>query len=313
MSESKDVVISVIVPVYNVQNYLKRCLDSLICQTFKKIEIILVDDGSTDDSLSICQSYQKKDPRIKIIIQENSGLSAARNSGLKMANGKYLMFVDSDDFVSRDYCKIALEGIKKYKCDILLFDLYYVVDGTKNLQTQKYKSGILDKKNAMDIIIADSHVFNKIYVKSVFSKIYFPVGKNYEDILTMYKLINKANKVAYEACSLYFYVQRKNSIMSSLSEKNLGFLLKANLERLSFYEENFPSLASLVEIEVLKASIRFLVYSSKNNEMNIIANKILNTNQNVSKLEIKYRFAIELYKIFPKLTLKFLKLMKRKV
>lgn len=310
MLKNKDAIISIIVPVYNVRDYLEKCLDSLIYQTLKQIEIILVDDGSTDDSLEICRKYQEKDSRITVISQKNGGLSAARNSGIEVAKGKYLMFVDSDDFVAKNYCKSALEGIKRYQCDILLFDLYYVVNGVNNLQTQNYKNGILSKKSAMSIIIGDSHAVNKIYTKSVFSKIRFPVGKNYEDILTMYRLVDNASRVAYMAQPLYYYVQRKNSIMSSLSEKNLGFLLKANIQRLKFYKEKFPSLIPLVEREELKAAIRFIVYSNKDNTLNTYADRILKNSKKLPKMEMKYVFAINMYKWFPNVTLKLLKSLK---
>ena len=110
---TEQALVSIVVPVYNRHNYLAECLDSLMVQTYRNLEIILVDDGSTDDSLAICQSYAKKDARIKVIAQENAGVATARNTGVQAAIGQYLMFVDSDDYVAKNYCELAVNALQE--------------------------------------------------------------------------------------------------------------------------------------------------------------------------------------------------------
>ena len=171
--------ISVIVPVYNVEKYLNKCVDSIINQTFKDIEIILVDDGSTDSSPKICDDYTKVDSRIKVVHQKNSGLSAARNTGIRQSSGKYLAFIDSDDYISKDFCEILYNSITREKADVSCINLEtvredgYVIVTTndKDKLQSNYKKYVYNKKQILKEILLrekiDSRVCTKLYKRNI--------------------------------------------------------------------------------------------------------------------------------------------------
>ncbi len=172
--------ISVIVPVYNTEDYLRQCLDSLSAQTMENIEIIVVDDGSTDRSPKICDEYAEKDPRMIVIHRENGGLSAARNSGLDIAQGEYVLFVDSDDWVEPDFCKVPLDAARQTGADLVIFQRMWHREGEEaELQPPFPETGIADKGKILtkwwDIVGVIS--WNKLYRRSLFSNLRFPEGK----------------------------------------------------------------------------------------------------------------------------------------
>lgn len=209
--------ISVIIPVYNVKKYLKRCLDSVINQTYKNIEIILVNDGSTDNSLKICEDYQKKDKRIIIINQKNSGLSAARNKGLDIAKGKYICFIDSDDYVTCDYVFYLYKLIKKDNFDFSACSTKLIIN---NIYTDNYDEEIiyeLDPKEALKLLLDNNNkitlsAWGKLYKKEIFKNIKYPVGKIYEDIETTGNIILNSKKIIYSTAPKYNYCIRNDSI-----------------------------------------------------------------------------------------------------
>ena len=213
--------ISVIVPVYNVEPYLKRCLDSIINQSMKDIEILIIDDGSTDKSGEICEEYAGLDNRIKVTHQNNHGLSYARNTGLDQAQGKYIMFVDSDDYVERDFCKIPYEIAEKNDAEIVIFH-HHTFEKNKEIQKSNanISQGPKTKQEAIDLIqhISEHCVWNKMFRSTLFDSIRFPDGY-YEDIGIVYKLILASNSIYYCKDMLYNYVRRDNSISSSLNSK----------------------------------------------------------------------------------------------
>lgn len=221
--------ISVIVPVYNVENYLSRCVDSIINQTYSNLEIILVDDGSTDSSGIICDEYKKKDKRIIVIHQENGGLSQARNSGMKVMKGKYVTFVDSDDYISPDYIKYLFNLIVRYKADIsiCLYRNFYE-DGTleRKKKNKRISIGLFSGQEAAVDLCYQKHIPNsacgKLYNSELFHNIVYPVGKLYEDLGTTYKLFLLSNKVVFSPIEKYYYFQRQDSIMHfKFSKKNM--------------------------------------------------------------------------------------------
>ena len=169
-----DDLISVIIPVYNVEKYLKECLDSVINQTHKNIEIILIDDGSTDNSGKICDEYRKKDDRIIVIHKSNEGLSSARNDGLIHAKGKYIQFIDSDDYVNRDMLEITYSIIKKYNADVVTFSHYILNDGKAICDCSKEEK-VLNKMEAMKELLLDNKIRNysweKLWKKELFQDI----------------------------------------------------------------------------------------------------------------------------------------------
>lgn len=210
--------ISVIVPVYNVDKYLERCIDSILGQSYKQIEIILVDDGSSDRSGKICDSYARSDFRVRVIHKENGGLSSARNRGIDMAQGEYLVFVDSDDYVEKDYVKILLNLIIKYDVDMSVVGQRIV---NSRREIKKNNSRIIEEKRlavveALDSILTEKYFTvsanGKLYKRVLFDGARYPEGKLYEDNGCTYKLIMKCNAVAYSNVELYHYCMRCDSI-----------------------------------------------------------------------------------------------------
>ncbi len=224
--------VSVIVPVYNVEKYLKKCLDSLIAQTIDNYEIILVDDGSPDNCGMICDEYASKYSNIRVIHQQNQGLSMARNNGIKKAKGKYLAFVDSDDFISKEMLEYLYNNCEKNNAEIGICN-YNLIDEDNNvinlakekqdeiLSAKETLRRLLYKKYDIDVISC-----NKIFKKELFNDISFPKGKLFEDYQTITKVISKSNKVFKTYKSFYYYLQRSNSI-NSINLKNKIFNKKS--------------------------------------------------------------------------------------
>jgi len=237
--------ISIIVPVYNVEKYLESCLESIINQTYKNLEIILVDDGSTDESGNICDKYANKDKRIKVIHKKNGGLSDARNIGIKESTGKYLTFVDSDDYIVNDYVEYLFNLIKKYKTNMSICTYSIVTTSGKHILTNDgFIEQNMKKIKALDCLLCEKgftvSACAKMYSKDLFKNIEFPVGKLCEDNGTTYKLIDKCDYVAYGEKSKYLYFKRDNSIMTSkfnIKKFDLIELVDIMSEELSKYSE----------------------------------------------------------------------------
>ncbi len=225
-----DELISVIVPVYNVEKYLEACINSILCQTYKNIEIILVDDGATDRSGKICDLYLKKDSRIKVIHKENGGLSDARNYGMKAATGECLVFVDSDDIVSADYVLHLYQLCKVNKTEIAVCQFCHCTNQSNAkftlCQTQKVyssKAAIINMLYQKDILVS---VWSKIFRRKIFDQTEFPVGLLFEDSAVMYRLFEKAKSIVVSDAKLYGYVHRNDSITTKkFSKKNLDILI----------------------------------------------------------------------------------------
>lgn len=224
--------ISVIVPVYNVEKYLDDCLNSIINQNFKgSYEIICVNDGSTDNSLLILQQYQRKYPRIKIISQDNKGLSAARNTGLKYANGKYVFFIDSDDFlIDNDVFETIYNESELNQLDVLVADFEFIYeDRKKNYRIKRkniIKNRVMTGKDFYDIGMKTSSirsvVWNKLYKRELFIKnnLMFKEGILHEDMEFTPRMYQYANKVKYIDKIIIGYRQREGSIMSTSTSSN---------------------------------------------------------------------------------------------
>ncbi len=242
--------ISVVVPVYNVEKYLERCILSIINQTYQNLEIILVDDGSTDNSGVICDEFAQKDPRIKVIHKENGGLSDARNAGIKAASGDYIGFIDSDDYISHQMYEKLLVTLEENKADISICNYVYVDEITgeedkKMSSLSPIKTEVLTKHQGYEKLNAyvDGYSFyvtawNKLYKKELFSDILFAKGKLHEDEFIVHKLFEKCEKIAVTEDILYFYVIRQGSIMNSkATEKSLD-IIEAMMDRYYFYLKN---------------------------------------------------------------------------
>ena len=212
MKENKDL-ISVIVPVYNVEKYIRRCLDSIVNQTYSNLEIILIDDGSKDASGKICDEYAKKDNRITVIHKKNGGLSDTRNVGINAAKGKYITFVDSDDIICCDYIEHLYYLLKKYNCKMSISGLEIVP--SKNKKNDKYIEEKIEKTEALRRLLVDDisvSSCSKLYEISLFKDVHFPKGKLYEDNGTTYKLIEKCDSIGYSNKKIYKYYRNSNSI-----------------------------------------------------------------------------------------------------
>ena len=218
--------ISIIVPIYNVEKYIKKCINSLLNQTYKDIEIILVEDGSPDNCRNICDEYGAKDKRINVIHQKNEGVSAARNNGTNIATGEYIMYVDGDDYIEKTACEELVKIINKYKADIICFNCNKIDLNGKKIIGKVYANSYTDTGN-VDVLTYEQAMidnlyrnkiryepWNKIYKKELVNKVKFPLGMLAEDFATFYKFLQKSNKIVHYDRCLYNYVIREGSTMN---------------------------------------------------------------------------------------------------
>lgn len=204
--------ISVIVPIYNIEEYLIKCVNSIINQTYKNLEILLINDGSTDNCLEICNKLQKNDSRIKVYSKSNGGISDARNYGLVRASGKYVCFVDSDDYIDAMMIEKLYKKIKQENADVCSCDVIAISSNQESKVSRRYKHKMLD-----DVYYGNGFVWNKIYKKSLIENIFFDTTIHiYEDLLFNYTILSKKEvKYVFIKEPLYYYVQRNGSIMHS--------------------------------------------------------------------------------------------------
>lgn len=236
--------ISVIIPVYNVEKYLKQCIESVLNQTYENLEIILIDDGTKDNSGIICDDYSKKDNRIKVVHQKNMGLSGARNTGLKIATGDYISFIDSDDFIDNKMFEVMILALKENNADIVECGTIfcneigeYIKENTiNNIRTYKNEEQIKELLTTGDITTTS---WGKLYKRELFKNFEFPLGKYHEDTFTTYKLLHLSQKTTILNKGFYHYRQVDGSIMnSSFKLKHLDSI-EATLERSKFIEKNY--------------------------------------------------------------------------
>ena len=220
MLENK--IVSVIVPVYNVEKYLNRCVYSIVKQTYQDLEIILVDDGSKDLSGKIADQWAQKNPKIKVIHKNNEGLSAARNRGIEEAKGDYLLFVDSDDWIHEDMISAMVKKIEKV--DIVCCGMMHAFKN-QMIPTKWFdKEYVLSSKQALNLLVDNtiltSHIPRNLYRRELFEKIRFPEGKIFEDLRTSHKLIMQADSVYIVPDYYYYYFMRENSITNIVRLEN---------------------------------------------------------------------------------------------
>lgn len=275
--------ISIILPVYNVEEYIETCLKSIRNQSFEKYEVIIVNDGSTDGSLAICQKYEF-DSRFRIFSKENGGLSSARNYGLNYASSKYVCFVDSDDYLDKNYLSILLDNIEKNKADISVCNFYYEFND-KLVLRDSVRNGIYLFNNIdaiKEIYKFDSYgvgVWNKLFKLKLFENIKFPEGKISEDYFVMYRIFIKAEKIVYNSTPLYHYIQRVGSITKS---RIIRYdVLESALEFFDF-SMKYPELLDWAKCNVVFSAIGLydtglfngtLTKDDKNKLLGIIKNK----------------------------------------
>lgn len=211
--------ISIIIPVYNVAPFLSQCIQSVLDQTYTHLEVIIVDDGSTDESPAICDKFAKLDTRIKVIHKKNGGLSDARNAGLDIASGDFIGFVDSDDWIENDMYETLYNLLNKYQADISAC-AHYIEYGTKTKAVFESKEIItFNHKDAMMALIKDkiirNYVWEKLYKRELFNNLRFPVGKSFEDAALSYKIFYRANKTVLIQAPKYHYRIRSGSLTNT--------------------------------------------------------------------------------------------------
>mgnify|MGYP004474824189 CR=1 FL=1 len=279
MNENK--LISVIVPVYKVEQYLDRCINSLVNQSYSHIEIILVDDGSPDRCYQICEDWAQRDLRIKVVHKTNGGLSDARNMGLEIAGGSYICFVDSDDYVAKRYIEVLYNLISNNHTEMSAVSYKEVFSVKQEKDDNIIKEELITVFDGNDAIrqlfsnnTFSNYAWNKMYKRELFENVRFPVGRKMEDLGTTYKLLLNAKRIAYSTEVLYYYYQREDSILHKV---NLDFyrdkflLSKERYEKIqSIYPElkendffylgvlleTYPKLNGLIEYDWIDATKR---------------------------------------------------------
>lgn len=289
----KNILVSVVVPIYNVEQYLQKCLNSIRNQTYKNLEILLINDGTKDNSLEICNKNAKKDERIKVVSQKNGGLSKARNTGLKKATGEYICFIDADDFIDEHYIEYMLRNVIESDSDICACDFYYINEDEETWSKNVIKNNqeftnieaicdILGEKQTTEVM-----AWNKLYKRSLFidNNIIFPVGKLHEDNFTTYKLYYFAKKITLINDKLYYYLQRNNSIMSQkFNIKRLEILDAVKETRDFFKNYNLKIDTKLIDCYELSIILNLVNTMMRNNydgkERQELIDKIKNSKKN---------------------------------
>lgn len=237
--------VSIILPVYNVQDYLETSIQSVLSQTHTSFELIIVNDGSTDSSLEICRHYANTDNRIKLINKSNGGLSSARNAGLDVADGDYVYFLDSDDYIDTNTIQIMVQEKEKLQVGCLVAGHINVKEDGIVYNERKKSTRIYSGKNFVHCMVnprrIGAYAWGKLFDRNLFSTLRFPVGLLYEDIMTIPWAIYDLDKVAYISTPLYMYRQREGSILNSYSEKRSDEIL-AYCKLIDFADEKHDAI-----------------------------------------------------------------------
>lgn len=240
--------ISAIVPIYKVEKYLRRCVDSILRQSYRNLEVILVDDGSPDQCGSICDEYAKNDERVVVLNKENGGLSSARNAGIDIAKGQFIGFVDSDDYIDENMYELLYVALKDSGCLLSVCGTTYEFEDGKSIRkTEGGDKRILPFPDALvemnQYRLFDMAAWSKLYARELFDEIRFPEGLLSEDFFIMYKIFERADKIAYISDPVYHYIQRQNSI-SRNKKINTDFELAAKAQ-MEYLDSRHPDLSDL--------------------------------------------------------------------
>ncbi len=270
--------ISVIIPVYNVENYLYKCVNSILCQTYKDIEIILIDDGSTDSSSSICDELKTMDNRIVVIHKNNGGLSSARNAGLKIAKGEYISFVDSDDLIHPQTFEIFFKTLIDTHSDIVFSDLFRFTEYESIINFNNFSNYEICEYTTIDSLVHLLHntipsiipACAKLYKRELFNNIHFPENKLHEDEFVAHKLLSASRKTSYIKLPLYYYYRgNTNSICASkMDDKRFSDIIDAYNDRIDFIKKHHNELYEDSLVIILNKSAylitKYKSYLSKN-------------------------------------------------
>ena len=311
----KEKFVSVIVPIYNVESYLKECIESILAQTWKNYEVILVDDGSTDLSGKLCDAYVNENDNVRVIHKENGGLSSARNAGIEVSVGNYVAFVDSDDIIHPDYLKVLVEIAESQEADLVACDFIkgencqWIQDPAPQIEI-RLGENILRKMNDKDVIVTVA--WNKLYQRKFFDKygLRYPEGKIHEDMFLTPQVLYHANKMVITNQKLYFYRQRENSIMNTaFSLKQLDGL-EAILFRIKLFEKWNETQLQQKEYEGLIRKGRYLYKKIKTADENLypdICKKIRDEMKSILRnptafhgLSLEYKLKLFYFLLFEK-------------
>lgn len=302
--------ISVVVPIYKVENYLTKCVNSIINQTYKNLEIILVDDGSPDNCPKMCDDLAKLDPRIRVIHKNNGGLSDARNTGIEFASGKYIAFIDSDDYIHERYIEVLYDNIISTNSDLSICGFKEVFENSPDFSQQPVTISnieMLSNKQIFNNFYKKGVLFivawNKLYKTSLFkdSNIRYPFGKIHEDEFVAHEILNQCKNVCICNTPLYFYLQRPSSIMGQTkTEKNLA-IFEALDNRCDFFKtlnkrlyvksiSSFISTLTCVYFEI-KKDVKPVVLS-------VLKNFLVKHKSGVKSISRKMKFKLFLFDHF---------------
>lgn len=299
--------ISVVIPLYNVDRYLSRCLDSVVAQTYKNLEILLIDDGSTDRGPSICDEYATKDPRIVVVHKENGGLSDARNKGIDEMTGTYVTFIDSDDYVDEDYVETLYNMIAEDNTKLSICSHRVLYDTGKIIEKATGERSVLDSKTVLERILYDEGIdlssWAKLYSSELFMDVRFPVGRVFEDSATTYKLVDLCDRVSLNSVSKYNYMIRSNSISTSKFTSKKMDLITATDEMTAYIAGKYPDLQKACDRRLMYAYLSTLSQlvkdTSKHKEESVLMNYINSNKKRVLKdRRIPKRDRLALYSLF---------------
>lgn len=264
--------VSIIVPIYNVSKYLDECINSLLKQTYENLEVILVDDGSTDGSYELCKLYAKKDKRVKAFHKENGGVSSARNFGLDNATGDYISFVDSDDYLNKNCVSFCIDVFEKQKVDFVCFSAMNYYDKIPYVKFKNDLAVLNKSKIFKEYLRLGCGVCDKIFKSSLWSNYRFENYNINEDVLAMYEILKKVNTIAITSNCYYFYRQRSDSASHSKTISMVPY--EINLEIIEDYEKKYSNNDKYIYARFIYTCIdtynRIILYDVNNSNLNKI-------------------------------------------
>lgn len=282
--------ISVIIPLYNVEAYLPACLDSVLSQTYADLEIILINDGSTDSSPAICREYAARDGRIRVIHQENQGMSAARNAGIEIVRGEFITFVDSDDYLLEDAIETMVSLQKRYDADISIVSGYSLdtdnkivkIAGLAPVQGEELFTGA----DRMDAYIRQRKIQNavwaRLYRRELFANLRFAVGKTSEDLFISHLLVHAAERIVISEKPGYVYRLRPGSIMRRRITKQDFDVIEAMYAQSRFIRQHYPQLYPLMPVKLCSAAVTLVLRSGadrfSDREMDRLVKRVIREN-----------------------------------
>lgn len=291
--------VSVIIPVYNTEVYLDKCIESVVLQTYKNLEILLVDDGSTDGSLEICNKWAKKDARIVVLSKSNGGQGSARNMALNVLKGQYVTFVDSDDWINKDMIHILYHNIKKYGADVSCCNNGKPDDVDSKCVSVFHQPEIM-WEHLQNRKGTGHSPCDKMFDFKLFNDVRFTELRAYEDCATIYRLLHKAEKVVWQDITLYYYISRPESTMTSGFSKRKYHMITAYLQMYNDYMNWHPEFAFKVK-EYLIGSLQFCIgetlTSQKSKEYQEDYTRAINIARTITLKDVKTKQKISLFLI----------------